>query len=161
MLKMMELMKAGKYAEAQELPKTTHAKLKNAPPPPSTRFTVQVSFNSSAREFINFTEPSALRALPGGGTVVFFARHAAIERRLRRRPRTWVLLGPWSQPASTHLDGETTKVTTKAQMNPSAPRLSVQSIAVYLNCDHDLAAKAIQAIIGASSGAACARGNRD
>ncbi len=31
-------------------------------------------------------------------------------------------------------------------MNPSAPRLSVQNIAVYFNCDQNLAAKAIQAI---------------
>ncbi|MGB8031594.1 MAG: hypothetical protein WCF30_18230 [Terracidiphilus sp.] len=57
-----------------------------------------------------------------------------------------MFLGPWSQPASTHLDGETTKVIIKAQMNPSAPRLSVQNIAVYFNCDQNLAAKAIQAI---------------
>jgi hypothetical protein len=56
------------------------------------------------------------------------------------------LLGPWSQPTSTHLDGETTKVATKAQMNPSAPRLSIQNISVYLNCDRDLATKAIAAI---------------
>jgi hypothetical protein len=61
-------------------------------------------------------------------------------------PGTWVLLGPWSQPTSTHLDGETAKVITKAPMNPSAPRLSVQYIAVYLNCDHDLATNAVQAI---------------
>jgi hypothetical protein len=57
-----------------------------------------------------------------------------------------VLLGPWSQPASIHLDGDSTKITTKAPLNPSASRLSVQNIAVYLNCDQKLATRAIQQI---------------
>jgi plastocyanin len=146
MVKMMELLKAGKYAEAQELQKQLDAKLKNAPPAPSTRFTVQVSFNFAGREFINFHGAFSTQALPGGGTVLYLPAMQGLGGGSGGDPGTWVLLGPWSQPASTHLDGETTKVATKAQMNPSAPRLSVQNIAVYLNCDQNLAAKAIQAI---------------
>jgi hypothetical protein len=146
MLKMMELMKAGKYAEAQELQKQLDAKLRNAPPPPSTRFTVQVSFNSSAKELINFHGALSTSALPGGGTVLYLPAMQSLGGGSGGDPGTWVLLGSWSQSASTHLGGETTKVITKAQMNTSAPRLSVQAIAVDLNCDHDLATKAIQAI---------------
>ena len=146
MVKMMELMKEGKYAEAQELEKQIDAKSKNAPPPPSTRITVQVSFNFSAREFINFHGAFTASALPGGGTVLYLPAMQPLSGGSGGDPGTWVLLGPWSQPTAAHLDGETTKVITKAQLNPSAPRLSIQNIAVYLNCDHDLAAKAIQAI---------------
>jgi hypothetical protein len=146
MTKMMELMKAGKYAEAQELGKQLDAKLKSAPPPPSTRLTVQVSFNFSAREIVNFHGAFSASALPGGGTVLYLPAMQPLSGGSGGDPGTWVLLGPWSQPTSTHLDGETTKVIVKAQMNPSAPRLSVQTIAVYLNCDQNLAAKAIQAI---------------
>jgi len=146
MVKMMELLKAGKYAEAQELQKQLDAKLKSASPPPSTRFTVQVSFNFSARELINFHGTFSTSALPGGGTVLYLPVMQPLSGGSSGEPGTWVLLGPWSQPTSTHLDGETTKVITKAQMNPSAPRLSVQNIAVYLNCDHDLATNVIQAI---------------
>jgi hypothetical protein len=53
-----------------------------------------------------------------------------------------------SAPAqiSARLDSEDTVVNSKAQMNPSAPRLSIQTIAVYVNCDHNLATKAIQLI---------------
>jgi hypothetical protein len=146
MMKMMELMKAGKYAEAQELQKQLDAKMTSAAPPPSTRFTLQVSINSAAKEFINFHGAFSASTLPGGGTVLYLPAMQPLSGGSGFDPGTWVLLGPWSQPASTHLDGETTKVTAKAQMNPSAPRLSVQNIAVYLNCDRDLAAKAIQAI---------------
>jgi hypothetical protein len=146
MMKMMELLKEGKYAEAQELQKQLDAKLKNAAPPPSTRFTVQVSFNFSAKELINFHGAFNASALPGGGTVLYLPAMQPLSGGSGGDPGAWVLLGPWSQPAATHLDGETTKVITKAQMNPSAPRLSIQNIAVYLNCDQDLASKAIQAI---------------
>jgi hypothetical protein len=146
MVKMMELLKEGKYAEAQELQKQLDAKLKSAPPPPSTRFTVQVSFNTSGKELINFHGAFSTSALPGGGTVLYLPAMQGLGGGSGGDPGTWVLLGPWSPPAATHLDGETTKVITKAQMNPSAPRLSVQNIAVYLNCDRDLATKAIQAI---------------
>jgi len=146
MVKMMELLKEGKYAEAQELQKQIDAKAKNAPPPPSTRLTVQVSFNSSARELINFHGAYSASALPGGGTVLYLPAMQGLGGGSGGDPGTWVLLGVWSQPTATRLDGETTKVITKAQTNPSAPRLSIQNVAVYLNCDHDLAAKAIQAI---------------
>ncbi len=146
MLKMMELMKEGKYAEAQELQKQLDAKAKNAPPPPSTRLTVQVSFNISAQGVHQL--PRSLRRFRTSRRRhgALFARHAGIGRRIRRRPRHLGSAWPWSQPTATHLDGETTKVITKAPLNPSAPRLSIQNIAVYLNCDHDLAAKAILAI---------------
>ena len=146
MMKMMELMKEGKYAEAQELQKQLDAKSKDAPPPPSTRLTVQVSFNTPAKELINFHGAFSTSALPGGGTVLYLPAMQPLSGGSSGDPGTWVLLGPWSQPASTHLDGDTTKVIAKAQLNPTAPRLSVQNIAVYLNCDQDLAAKAIQAI---------------
>jgi hypothetical protein len=146
MMKMMELLKAGKYAEAQELQKQLDAKLKDAPPPPSTRFVVQVSFNASSKEFINFHGTFSGSALPGGGTVFYLPAMQPSTGGSGGDPGTWVLLGPWSRATSTHLDGETTKVTTKAQMNPTAPRLSVQTIAVYLNCDQNLTTKAIQTI---------------
>jgi hypothetical protein len=146
MLKMMELMKEGKYAEAQELQKQLDAKSKDAPPPPSTRLTVQISFNTPSKELINFHGAFSTSALPGGGTVLYLPAMQPLSGGSSGDPGTWVLLGPWSQPASTHLDGDTTKVITKAQLNPSAPRLSIQNIAVYLNCDQDLAAQAIQAI---------------
>jgi hypothetical protein len=146
MMKMMELLKAGKYAEAQDVQKQLDAKQKSAPPPLSTRFTVQVGFNTSVKEFINFHGALSTQALPGGGTVLYLPAMQGLGGGSGGDPGNWVLLGPWSQPTSTHLDGETTKVTTKAQMNPAAPRLSVQTIAVYLNCDQNLATKAIQAI---------------
>jgi hypothetical protein len=146
MIKMMELLKAGNYAPAQELQKQLDAKLKSAPSPPSTRLTVQVTFNSSAREFINFHGVFSASALPGGGTVLYLPAMQSLGGGSGGDPGAWVLLGPWSQPTSTRLDGDTTKVITKARINPSAPRLSVQNIAVYLNCDRNLAAKAIQAI---------------
>jgi hypothetical protein len=146
MRKMMELMKAGNYAQAQELQKQLDAAQKNAPPQPSTRFTAQVSFNFPTREFINFHGAFNASTLPGGGTVLYLPAMQPPTGGSGGDPATWVLLGPWSQPSSTHLDGDTTKVTTKAQVNPSAPRLSVQDIAVYLNCDQDLATKAIQSI---------------
>ena len=146
MVKMMELLKAGKYADAQALQKQLDAKSKDAPAPPSTRMTVQVSINFAARDFINFHGTFGTQALPGGGIVIYLPAMQGLGGGSGGDPGAWVLLGPWSQPAATHLDGETTKVSTKAQMNPSAPRLSVQSIAVYLDCDPNLAAKAIQAI---------------
>lgn len=146
MMKMMEALKAGNYAQVQELQKQLDAKQKSAAPPPSTRFTVQVSINYPARELINFHGAFNASALPGGGTVLYLPAMQPLSGGSGGDPGTWVLLGPWSQPTSTHLDGETTKVVTKAQMNPSAPRLSVQNIAVYLHCDHDLATTAIQAI---------------
>jgi hypothetical protein len=146
MVKMMELLKAGKYAEAQELQKQLDAKQKSAPPPPSSRFTVQVSINFSGREFINFHGAFSTSALSGGGTVLYLPAMQGLGGGSGGDPGTWVLLGSWSQPTATHLDGETTKVTTKAQMNPSAPRLSIQNIAVYFNCDQALATKAIQQI---------------
>jgi hypothetical protein len=146
MQKMMELMKAGNYTQAQELQKQLDAAQKNAPAPPSTRFTAQVSFNYPTREFINFHGAFSASPLPGGGTVLYLPGMQPPTGGSSGDPGTWVLLGPWSQPTSTHLDGDTTKVTTKAQTNPSAPRLSVQNIAVYLNCDQTLATKAIQSI---------------
>lgn len=146
MMKMMELMKEGKYAEAQELGKQLDAKSKNAPPPPSTRMTIQVSFNSPARELINVHGNFSASALPGGGTVLYLPAMQPLSGGSGGEPGTWVLLGPWSAPTATHLDAETTKVITKAQINASAPRLSIQDIAVYFNCDPDLAAKAIQTI---------------
>jgi hypothetical protein len=144
--KIMVLMKAGNYAEAQELEKQLDAKLKSAPPAPSTRLTVQVSFNFSRRELINFHGAFSTSALPGGGTVLYLPAMQGLGGGAGGDPGTWVLLGPWSQPTSTHLDGETIKVATKAQMNPSTPRLSVQNISVYLNCDQNLSAKAIGAV---------------
>jgi hypothetical protein len=144
--KMIQLLKAGNYAEAQVVQKQLDAKLKSAPAPPSTRLTVQVSFNFSSREFINFHGAFSTSALPGGGTVLYLPAMQGLGGGSGGDPGTWVLLGPWSQPTSTHLDGETTKVATKAQMNPSTPRLSIQNISVYLNCDRDLATKAIAAI---------------
>jgi hypothetical protein len=146
MMQVMQLMKEGKYAEAQALEKQLDAKLKNAPPPPSTRLTVQVSFNFPAREFINFHGDFSASPLPGGGTVLYLPAMQTLSGGSGGDPGTWVLLGPWSPATATHLDGETTKVTTKAQMNASAPRLSIQNVAVYFNCDHDLAARAIQEI---------------
>ncbi|MGA2755361.1 MAG: hypothetical protein ABSE53_16495 [Terracidiphilus sp.] len=146
MLKAMELMKEGQYAEAQEVEKQLNAKMENAPPPPSTRFGLQVSFNFSARELINFHGAFSTSALSGGGTVLYLPAMQPLSGGSGGDPGTWVFLGPWSQPTATHLDGDTTKVAIKAQTNPSAPRLSVQCISVYINADHDLAAKAIQAI---------------
>ncbi|MGD0732998.1 MAG: hypothetical protein ABR956_17165, partial [Terracidiphilus sp.] len=146
MMKMMELLKAGNYAQAQELQKQLNAKSTSAPSPPSTRLTIQVSFNSSARELINFHGAFSTSALSGGGTVLYLPAMQSLGGGSGGDPGVWVLLGHWSQPASTHLSGETTKVVTRAQLNPSAPRLSIQNIAVYLNCDQNLAAKAIQAI---------------
>jgi hypothetical protein len=146
MVKMMELMKAGKYAEAQELQKQLDAKLKNAPPPPSTRITVQVSFNFASRELINFHGAFSTSALPGGGTVLYLPAMQPLSGGSGGDPGTWVFLGPWSQPTSTHLDGDTTRVAIKAQMNPSAPRLSVQCISVYIDADQTQATRAIQAI---------------
>jgi hypothetical protein len=146
MVQMMDLMKAGKYTEAQALEKQLDAKLKSAPPPPSTRFTAQVSFNSSAEQLINFQGAIGTSALPGGGTELYLPAMQPLSGGSSGDPGTWVLLGPWSQPASTNLDATTTKVTTNAQTNPAAPRLSVQNIAVYLDCDQTLAANAIQAI---------------
>ncbi|MGP8253545.1 MAG: hypothetical protein ACLQHF_16060 [Terracidiphilus sp.] len=146
MVKMMELLKAGKYAEAQALQKQLDAKLKSAPPPPSTRFTLQVSINNSGKDLINFHGAFSTQALPGGGTMLYLPAMQGLGGGSGGDPGTWVLLGPWSQPAATHLDGETTRVSTKAQLNPSAPRLSVENIAVYLNCDQNLAAKAIQQV---------------
>ena len=146
MMKMMELMKEGKYAEAQELQKQLDAKSKDAPSPPSTRLTVQVSFNTPAKELINFHGRLQHLRASRRRQVLYLPAMQPLSGGSSGDPGTWVLLGPWSQPASTHLDGDTTKVIAKAQLNPTAPRLSVQNIAVYLNCDQDLAAKAIQAI---------------
>jgi hypothetical protein len=146
MVKMMELMKEGNYAQAQELQKQLDAAQKNAAAPPSTRLTAQVSFNYPTKEFINFHGAFSASPLPGGGTVLYLPAMQPLSGGSGGDPGTWVLLGPWSQPAAVHLDGETTKVVAKAQVNPAAPRLAVQNIAVYLNCDRDLAAKAIQTI---------------
>jgi hypothetical protein len=146
MVREMDLMKQGKYAEAKEVGEQLEAKMKNAPPPPSTRLSVQVSFNQGAKEFINFHGSFNASPLPGGGTVLYLPAMQPLTGGANGEPGTLVLLGPWSQPAATHLDGDTTKVTTKSQMNPSAPRLSVQCISVYINADQSLAAKAIQQI---------------
>jgi hypothetical protein len=143
---MMQLLKSGKYAEAQALQKQLDAKLKSAQPPPSTRFTVQVSINSPGKDFINFHGAFSTQALAGGGTVLYLPAMQGLGGGSSGDPGTWVLLGPWSQPTATHLDGDTTKVTTKAPLNPAAPRLSVQSISVYINADQAVANKAIQEI---------------
>ncbi|MGD0912534.1 MAG: hypothetical protein ABR928_11590 [Terracidiphilus sp.] len=143
---MVQLLKAGNYAEAKNVEKQLDARQKSAPPPPSTRFTAQVSINSAGKDLINFHGAFSTSALPGGGTVLYLPAMQGLGGGSSGDPGVWVLLGPWSQPASIHLDGDSTKITTKAPLNPSASRLSVQNIAVYLNCDQKLATRAIQQI---------------
>ena len=146
MVKVMELMKEGNYAEAQQVEKQLNAKMESAPPPPSTGLSVLVSFNFASRELINFRGTFNASPLPGGDTVLYLPAMQPLSGGANGDPGTWVFLGPWSQPTATHLDGDKTKLTIKAQMNPSAPRLSVQCISIYINADQAQATRAIQLI---------------
>jgi hypothetical protein len=122
--KMIQLLKAGNYAEAQVVQKQLDAKLKSAPAPPSTRLTVQVSFNFSSREFINFHGAFSTSALPGGGTVLYLPAMQGLGGGSGGDPGTWVLLGPWSrnQGADESLDAATvnTKHLGVSQLRPGS-----------------------------------------
>ena len=101
MVKMMELMKEGKYAEAQELQKQLDAKSKNAPPPPSTRIDrpgqLQL-FRQGADQLPRSLQRFRTSRRRHGA---LSARHAGIRRRIWRRSRH--LGSAWRlEPAHSH-----------------------------------------------------------
>jgi len=144
--KVMDLMKQGKYAEAQaaqkELkPNNSFGELRD-----NTQVDVGASVNNSGISVLNFHGAYAASPLPGGGTVLYLPEAQPGSGGSEGNAMTYVLLGPWGAPSVAKVDAAATQVSVKAAMNPSAPRLSVQTAVISFRCSRELARKAIQTI---------------
>lgn len=144
--KVMELMKQGKYAEAQAAAKERKPTNASGEFHDNTQFDVSASVNHSGVSVLNFHGAFAASPLPGGGIVLYLPQAQPGGGGSEGDPMTYVLLGPWGQPIASKVDAEATQVSIKAVLNPSAPRLSVQTVVVSFRCSRELAQKAIPTI---------------
>jgi hypothetical protein len=146
MMKVMELMKQGKYAEAQaaqkELkPNNSYADFRN-----TTQLDMSLYTNSAGTSILNFRGSFEASPLPGGGTVLYLPAAQPPSGGADGDPWTLVFVGPFGQASAAKVEGDETKVSIQATMNPSAPRLSTQTVVVSFRCGRELAQKAIQTI---------------
>lgn len=144
--KVMELMKQGKYAEAQAAAKENKPNNALGEFRGNTQLAVTPVINMGDVTVVNFHGSFAAAPLAGGGTILYLPEAQSGGGGAEGDPMTYVLLGPWSQASATRLDADETKVSVKAAINPSAPRLSVQTVVVGFHCSRELAQKAIQTV---------------
>ena len=144
--KVPELMKQGKYAEAQGAATAVtpnHALIEFKG---NTQVVVAPVIKTAGITAVNFHGAFAAAPLAGGGTVLYLPEAQSGGGGSEGDPITYVLLGPWGQPSAARLDADETRVSVKATMNPSSPRLSVQTVVVGFHCSRELAQKAIQTV---------------
>jgi len=144
--KVMELMKQGKYAEAQAATKENKPGNALGEFRGNTQVTVTPVINRAEITAVNFHGAFVAAPLAGGGTILYIPEAQPSSGGSEGDPMTYVVLGPWTQPSAARLDADATKVSVKATMNPAAPRLSVQTVVVGFHCSRDLAQKAIQTV---------------
>jgi hypothetical protein len=145
----MELMKQGKYAEAQAAANLTNANRPNNALGEfrgNTRLVVTPVINQADLSIVNFHGAFAAAPLAGGGTVLYLPEAQPAGGGSSGEPMTYVLLGPWAQPGAARLDADGTRVSARATLSPSAPRLSVQTVVIGFHCSRELAQKAIQTV---------------
>ena len=146
LVKEMELIKQGKYAEAQALEKTRKPNNALGDFRDNTEFAASASINSGGLDLVNFHGSFTATPLAGGGTILYLPAAQPPTGGGEGEPWTFVLLGPWSQPTATHLDGETTRVIVKAQLNQAPTRLGVQTVLIRIRSSRELAQNIIQPI---------------
>ena len=146
LVKEMELMKQGKYAEAQALDKARKPNNALGEFRDNTEFTARASINSGGLDVVNFHGSFTATPLPGGGAILYLPAAQPPTGGGEGEPWTFILLGPWGQPTAAHLDGETTRVVVKAQLNPTPARLGAQTVLVRIRSSRELAQKVIQSI---------------
>ena len=146
MMKEMEFLKQGKYAEAQAIEKTRKPNNSLGDFRDNTEFNATASINSGGLGQVNFHGSFSVSPLPGGGSILYLPAAQPPGGGGEGEPWTYVLLGPWSQPTATHLDGDTTRVQVKAQLNPSPARLRAQTVVVRIRSSRELAEQVIQQI---------------
>ena len=145
--KMMELIKQGKYAEAQALADQRKPTSSSAAVQDNTQISVQPSLNTLSISVVNLHGSFSSSVLAGGGGVVLFVPEAQPNTGgSEGSATTYVLLGAWGQPNSTALDADSSKVSAKANTSPALSRLSAQTVVVTFRCSRELAQKAIQAV---------------
>jgi hypothetical protein len=142
----MELMKQGKYAEAQAAAKEHKPNNALGEFRGNTQVVVTPAINRADMTVVNFHGAFAAAPLTGGGTVLYLPEAQPGGGGSAGDPMTYVLLGPWGQAGAAKLDADATRVSVKATMSPSAPRLSVQTVLVGFHCSRELAQKAIQTV---------------
>ncbi len=146
MTHVMELLKQGKYAEAQAAQKELKPNTAFADFRLNTQMDVSALINSAGISALNFHGAFDATPLPGGGTVLFLPAAQPPTGGAEGEIVTYVLLGPWGQASATKGEADTSKVSIKAAMNPSAPRLFTQTVVMTFRCSRELAQKAIQSI---------------
>lgn len=147
--RVMELMKQGRYAEAQAAANLAKADKPNnalAEFRGNTQVMATPAINRAEVTVVNFHGAFAAAPLAGGGTVLYLPEAQPGGGGSGGEPMTYVLLGPWGQASAERLDADATTVSVKATMSPSAPRLSVQTVVVGFHCSRELARKAIQTV---------------
>jgi len=144
--KVMELMKQGKYAEAQAAAKEQKPNNALGEFRGNTQVVVTPAINAAEMAVVNFHGAFAAAPLAGGGTVLYVPEAQPRSGGSEGDPMTYVLLGPWGQASAARLDADATKVSVKATIRPTAPRLSVQTVVVSFHCSRELARKAIQTV---------------
>jgi len=143
--KSIELMKQGKYAEAQAAAKEQKPNNALGEFRGNTQLSVTPVINRADLTVGNFHGAFAAAPLAGGGTILYLPE-AQSGGGSEGDPMTYVLLGPWGQATAAKLDADATRVSIKAALSPSAPRLSVQTVMVGLHCSRELAQKVIQTV---------------
>jgi hypothetical protein len=146
MMKVMELMKQGKYAEAQAAQKELKPNNAFADFKLNTQIDVSASVNTPGINALNFHGAFDATPLPGGGTVIYLPAAQPPTGGAEGEIVTMVLLGQWGQASVAKGEEDTTRVSIKAAMNPSAARLSTQTVVLTFRCSRELAKKAIQTI---------------
>jgi hypothetical protein len=146
LLRVMELMKQGKYAEAQAAAKEVKPNNALGEFRGNTQVVTTPMINRAEVTVVNFHGAFAAAPLAGGGTVLYLPEAQPGGGGSEGDPMTYVLLGPWGQPSAARLDADATRVSVKATMSPSSPRLSVQTVVVGFHCSGELARRAIQTV---------------
>jgi hypothetical protein len=146
MARVMDLMKQGKYAEAQAAEKDLQPNTALADFRDNTQIGIRASINYASEGLLNFRGAISAIPLSGGGTVLFLPAAQPLSGGADGDATTRVLLGPWGAPLSAASGGGETRVSIKAPLKPSAPRLSTQTVVVMFRCSRPLAQQAIQFI---------------
>jgi len=142
----IQLMQQGKYAEAEAASKERKPNNSLGEFQGNTQVVVTPGINRAEFTAVNFHGAFAATPLAGGGTVLYLPEAQAGSGGAAGDPMTYVLLGPWGQASAARLDADSSKVSVRAAVSPSAPRLSVQTIVVGFRCSRELAQKAIQTV---------------
>jgi hypothetical protein len=144
--KLMELMKQGRYAEAQAAAREHKPGNALGEFRGNTQVVATPVINHAEMSLVNFHGAFAAAPLAGGGTVLYLPEAQPLTGGSDGEPVTYVLLGPWGPASAARLDADATRVSVKATISPSAPRLSVQTIVVRIHCSREFAQRAIQTV---------------